>query len=59
MICGPGDNPQQSKECSHIGLNGNSFCRDCKCGGDSKYKESDKGYEEHYDVSYWSNVLII
>ncbi|KAJ3559426.1 hypothetical protein NM688_g352 [Phlebia brevispora] len=42
----PADNPQQSEHCSHVGLNGNLFCRRCKVGGPSAYVESNEGYHE-------------
>ena len=39
-----GDNPMQAELCSHIGLNGNYFCRMCHCGGDQKFKASNEGF---------------
>ncbi|KAI0072764.1 hypothetical protein K474DRAFT_1604488 [Panus rudis PR-1116 ss-1] len=42
----PADNPQQSEECSHIGLKGNFFCRRCGVGGDAVTLETDEGYEQ-------------
>ncbi|KAI0644697.1 hypothetical protein C8Q79DRAFT_912903 [Trametes meyenii] len=40
----PGDNPMQAELCSHIGLNGNFFCRCCHAGGDKEFKESNSGF---------------
>lgn len=48
----PADNPQQSELCSHIGVNGNKFCRRCHIGGPNTYVESDEGYSGLYKVSY-------
>ncbi|KAG1753109.1 hypothetical protein EDD22DRAFT_981617 [Suillus occidentalis] len=39
-----GDNPMQAKECSHVGLNCNYFCRTCHVGRTKEYKESEAGY---------------
>ncbi len=46
----PADNPQQSDECSHIGLKANCNCRRCKAGGTTAEKESDTGYRELHEV---------
>ncbi|TFK51166.1 hypothetical protein OE88DRAFT_1735116 [Heliocybe sulcata] len=40
----PGDNPMQAEVASHVGLNGNHFCRRCHVGGPKEFKESDEGY---------------
>lgn len=47
----PADNPQQSELCSHIGMNGNRFCRKCKAGGPQAEVTSDEGYKRLYGVS--------
>ncbi|KAH9885843.1 hypothetical protein C8Q73DRAFT_814547 [Cubamyces lactineus] len=40
----PGDNPMQAELCSHVGLQGNHFCRMCHGGGDQNFKASDEGF---------------
>ncbi|KAI0697812.1 hypothetical protein BC835DRAFT_1405600 [Cytidiella melzeri] len=45
----PADNPQQSELCSHIGLNGNKFCRKCHVGGPAKEMETHVGYHSLYE----------
>ncbi|KAJ6625360.1 hypothetical protein B0H10DRAFT_2174244 [Mycena sp. CBHHK59/15] len=40
----PADNPQQAEEASHIGHQGNHFCRRCKVGGTNDEKECPNGY---------------
>ncbi|KAL1938673.1 hypothetical protein VTO73DRAFT_11488 [Trametes versicolor] len=40
----PGDNPMQAELCSHIGLQGNHFCRMCHGGGDHTFKASNEGF---------------
>ncbi|KAJ7902849.1 hypothetical protein B0H14DRAFT_3079952 [Mycena olivaceomarginata] len=45
----PADNPQQSKEASHMGGNANCGCQRCKAGGTHLQTESDEGYHAmHY-----------
>ncbi|THU77701.1 hypothetical protein K435DRAFT_701826 [Dendrothele bispora CBS 962.96] len=40
----PADNPQQSEEASHIGGNGNKYCRRCDAGGSYQVTGSEDGY---------------
>ncbi|KAJ7030575.1 hypothetical protein C8F04DRAFT_961402, partial [Mycena alexandri] len=47
---GPADNPQQAEEASHIGHQGNYFCRRCHVSGTSEEKESPKGYHSFYET---------
>jgi hypothetical protein len=47
----PADNPQQAEEASHIGHQGNYFCRRCKVGGTDDEKECPDGYHSFYEVS--------
>ncbi|KAJ6608791.1 hypothetical protein B0H10DRAFT_1815126, partial [Mycena sp. CBHHK59/15] len=48
---GPADNPQQAEEASHIGHQGNYFCRRCLVGGTNEEKECPDGYHSFYQVS--------
>jgi hypothetical protein len=48
--CRPGDNPVQSKVCSHIGVNGNQLCQKCHAGGTCKVQESDEGFHSLFEV---------
>ncbi|KZP07064.1 hypothetical protein FIBSPDRAFT_914578 [Athelia psychrophila] len=41
-----GDNPMQAELCSHVGLNGNFFCRCCDAGGTKEYKSSNEGFSK-------------
>ncbi|KAJ7875206.1 hypothetical protein B0H13DRAFT_2236125 [Mycena leptocephala] len=45
---GPADNPQQAEEASHIGHQGNYFCRRCLVGGTNEEKECPDGYHSFY-----------
>ncbi|KAJ6605878.1 hypothetical protein B0H10DRAFT_2178679, partial [Mycena sp. CBHHK59/15] len=47
---GPADNPQQAEEASHIGHQGNHFCRRCKVGGTNDEKECPNGYHSFYEA---------
>ncbi|KZP32683.1 hypothetical protein FIBSPDRAFT_907278 [Athelia psychrophila] len=42
----PGDNLMQAELCSHVGLNGNFFCRCCNAGGMKEYKSSNEGFSK-------------
>ncbi|TFY58537.1 hypothetical protein EVG20_g8108 [Dentipellis fragilis] len=42
------DNPQQSELSSHIGMQGNKYCRRCDVGGTDEHKETDEGYRSLY-----------
>ncbi|KAJ6629606.1 hypothetical protein B0H10DRAFT_1776091 [Mycena sp. CBHHK59/15] len=53
---GPADNPQQAEEASHIGHQGNYFCRFCKVGGTTEEKESPEGYRTFYERGAPRNV---
>ncbi|KAJ7144866.1 hypothetical protein C8R43DRAFT_891028 [Mycena crocata] len=53
---GPADNPQQAEEASHIGHQGNYFCRVCKVGGTNEEKESPAGYPKFYEAGAPRNV---
>lgn len=44
----------QAEECSHAGLKCNYFCRTCKVGGTTKFKESDEGFESLFKVRHFS-----
>ncbi|KAJ6559708.1 hypothetical protein B0H19DRAFT_944520 [Mycena capillaripes] len=46
---GPADNPQQAEEASHIGHQGNYFCRRCHVGGTNEEKECPDGYHSFYE----------
>ena len=45
------DNPQQSEEASHTGVNANRKDRKSQKGGTPAERESDSGYHELYGVS--------
>ncbi|KAJ6605883.1 hypothetical protein B0H10DRAFT_1957038 [Mycena sp. CBHHK59/15] len=47
---GPADNPLQAEEASHIGHQGNHFCRRCKVGRTSDEKECPNGYHSFYEA---------
>ncbi|KAJ6623811.1 hypothetical protein B0H10DRAFT_1908897 [Mycena sp. CBHHK59/15] len=49
---GLADNPQQAEEASHIGHQGNYFCRRCKVGGTHDKKECPDRYHSFYEVSH-------
>ncbi|KAJ7165790.1 hypothetical protein C8R46DRAFT_900279 [Mycena filopes] len=53
---GPADNPQQAEEASHIGHQGNFFCRRCHVGGTSEEKECPNGYHSFYEPGQPRNV---
>lgn len=36
----------QAELCSHVGLNGNFFCRCCDAGGTKEYKSSNEGFSK-------------
>lgn len=44
------DNPMQSEVSSHIGGNGNCFCRKCKAGGTTEEKETAEIFETLFHV---------
>ncbi|KAJ6456980.1 hypothetical protein C8R45DRAFT_1064760 [Mycena sanguinolenta] len=53
---GPADNPQQAEESSHIGHQGNYFCRRCHVGGTNEEKECPDGYHSFYTPGRPRNV---
>ncbi|KAJ7504030.1 hypothetical protein B0H11DRAFT_1710405, partial [Mycena galericulata] len=53
---GPADNPQQAEEASHIGHQGNYFCRRCGVGGTNEEKECPEGYHSFYETGRPRNV---
>ncbi|KAJ7683329.1 hypothetical protein B0H17DRAFT_1137819 [Mycena rosella] len=53
---GPADNPQQAEEASHIGHQGNYFCRVYKIGGTNEEKELAEGYPKFYEAGAPRNV---
>ncbi|KAJ7918581.1 hypothetical protein B0H13DRAFT_2434969 [Mycena leptocephala] len=53
---GPADNPQQAEEASHIGHQGNYFCRRCLVGGTNEEKECPDGYHSFYEAGRPRNV---
>ncbi|KAJ7466179.1 hypothetical protein B0H11DRAFT_1733316 [Mycena galericulata] len=53
---GPADNPQQAEEASHIGHQGNHFCRRCHVGGTIEDKECPDGYHSFYETGRPRNV---
>ncbi|KAJ6620123.1 hypothetical protein B0H10DRAFT_2163604 [Mycena sp. CBHHK59/15] len=53
---GPADNPQQAEEASHIGHQGNYFCRRCLVGGTNEEKECPDGYHSFYQAGQPRNV---
>ncbi|KAJ6564270.1 hypothetical protein B0H19DRAFT_941769 [Mycena capillaripes] len=53
---GPADNPQQAEEASHIGHQGNYFCRRCMVGGTNEQKECPDGYHSFYEAGRPRNV---
>ncbi|KAJ6511523.1 hypothetical protein C8R47DRAFT_964088 [Mycena vitilis] len=52
----PADNPQQAEEASHIGHQGNHFCRRCHIGGTNEEKECSAGYHSFYETGAPRNV---
>lgn len=48
----PADNPQQSEECSHIGLKGNMYCRRCHVGGSDGVVETSEGFHALFSVRF-------
>ncbi|KAJ6618047.1 hypothetical protein B0H10DRAFT_1796088, partial [Mycena sp. CBHHK59/15] len=52
----PADNLQQAEEASHIGHQGNYFCRHCKVGGTNEEKECPDGYHSFYETGQPQNV---
>ncbi|KAJ7215182.1 hypothetical protein C8J57DRAFT_1600480 [Mycena rebaudengoi] len=55
----PADNPQQAEEASHIGHQGNYFCRRCHVGGTNAERECPDGYHSFYEPGKPRNVLEI
>ncbi|KAJ7937476.1 hypothetical protein B0H13DRAFT_1852447 [Mycena leptocephala] len=53
---GPADNPQQAEEASHIGHQGNYFCRRCLVGGTNEEKECPDGYHSFDEAGRPRNV---
>ncbi|KAJ7901475.1 hypothetical protein B0H13DRAFT_2336056 [Mycena leptocephala] len=53
---GPAENPQQAEEASHIGHQGNYFCRRYLVGGTNEEKECPDGYHSFYEAGRPRNV---
>ncbi|KAJ7199798.1 hypothetical protein GGX14DRAFT_372817 [Mycena pura] len=55
----PADNPQQSDECSHMGVNANFPCRKCGWGGTKQEKEEDAQYHAAHFAGAARNAAAI
>ncbi|SJL16241.1 uncharacterized protein ARMOST_19761 [Armillaria ostoyae] len=52
----PADNPQQAKEASHIGHQGNCKCHECIVGGENGFRVMLDSYYEFYEAGKPCNV---